>query len=147
MKLSENSQNIFAVFFNECNYCGISEFSNVQIYSRRGSWLITNTLMVDGITFGRHIFVHPKFVWRDENKKLRIQEKLVAHELVHVLQYKNLGTFGFLKKYIADFWKIFKQKDKWNSKTWFEAYLELPHEVEARKVASDFVRWFENQGQ
>lgn len=144
MNLSKNSHKLFAEFFEECDLCDTLEFPKVQVYSRRGSKILTRILMVEGITFGRHIFVQPKNVWRDEKNKLRIHQKLMAHELVHVLQYQQQGFFGFLRKYVSDFWRLFKQKEKWNLKSWFESYRDLPHEIEARKVASEFINWIEN---
>ena len=141
MRLSEPAHNIFARFFNDCELCESFEFPKVQVYVRRGSWVVTNILMVDGITIGRHVFVNPRLVSRDQNDLLRISKTLMAHEIVHVLQYQREGFRRFLTTYVLDFWKIFKRKKKWNLRTWFESYLEIPHEIEAREVASEFSQW------
>lgn len=141
MKLSENSQKIYAEFFQDCDICRFFEFPKVQIYSRNGSKILTKILNVEAITFGKHIFVHPKYIRRDEKKRLRIYDKLLAHELVHVLQYQKHGFVRFLKKYIRDFWNAFKKKEKWNLETWYESYSEIPYEIQARKFAADFMHW------
>jgi hypothetical protein len=145
MKLSPNTHQIFTDFFSECNFCEGLEFPKVQIYSRTGAKILTKIIAVDGITFGRHIFVNPKFVKVDKNGNLVIQKKLLAHELVHVMQYEKLGFWGFLRKYFKDFWRIFKNKEKWSFVTWFESYRDIPHEVEARHFASNFMEWIEFQ--
>jgi len=143
MRLSENSNKLFEEFFNQCNLCEGFEFPKVNVFARRGAWLLTNVLLVDGITIGKHIFVNPRYVWRGSTRKLRIEQKLMAHEFVHVLQYERLGFAKFLWVYVTDFWRIFRQKEKWNFKTWFESYLEIPHEIEARKFADEFMDWIE----
>ncbi len=141
MRLSDPAYKLFSDFFSDCELCEGAPFPNVQVYARRGSWLVTNLLMVDGITIGRHVFINPKLVSRDRRNLLTISKTLMAHELVHVIQYQRLGFWKFLSVYVRDFWKIFKKKKKWNLRSWFESYLEVPHEVEAREIASDFSRW------
>lgn len=145
MKISENSHKLFADFFQTCGFCQDDAFPKVEVYAKRGAWILTNILFVDGITLGKYIFVAPKFVWRDHKSKLKIRHKLIAHELVHVIQYQQFGFWRFIRKYIGDFWKIFKQKEKWNFKTWVESYLELPQEIEARHIADEFIDWLEKK--
>ncbi|NNE99785.1 MAG: DUF4157 domain-containing protein [Pyrinomonadaceae bacterium] len=141
MRLSENSNRLFKEFFDQCRLCEGFEFPDVNVFARRGAWLLTSILMVDGITLGANVFVHPKFTWRTPSDKLNIERKLMAHELAHVLQYKRLGFVRFLRDYIRDFWTIFSKKKKWSPRTWFESYLEIPHEIEARKLADEFIDW------
>ncbi len=141
MRLSESATSLFTKFFEDCKRCEGFEPFEIQVYVRRGSKILTSILMVDGITIGRHIFVSPKLVSRDANDLLRISKTLIAHELVHVFQYRRLGFLKFLYVYVNDFWKIFRKKKKWNLKTWFDSYLEIPHEIEARDVASEFSVW------
>ena len=143
MRLSENANNLFLDFFDECDRCDPAELPDVQIYAKRGSWLLTNLFFVDGITLGRHVFVNPKLARRDDENLLRVSKSLIVHELVHVMQYQRLGHWKFLRVYVSDFWVIFRRKKKWNPGAWFEAYLEIPHEIEAREVASEFSQWFE----
>jgi len=141
MLLSKYAHNLYADFFEQCDFCDKSAFPAVQVYSRRGSWILTKILGVDGITFGSHVFVNPKFVIRDKQNLLRVPKELIAHELVHVIQYRKLGFWGFLRIYIKDFWTIFKAKDHWNLRSWFDSYREIPHEKEARRFAMKFNAW------
>ncbi len=103
MNLSENSHKIFAEFFHKYELCETFEFPEIQVYSRKGSQILTSILNVEGITFGRHIFVQPKYVRRDDKSRLQIRRKLIAHELVHVLQYQMVGFAKFLFNYVRDF--------------------------------------------
>jgi hypothetical protein len=141
MRLSEHAHKLFAAFFSAQKICDSNDFPDVRIYAKRGSWLLTNLIMVDGITFGRHIFINPKFVSRDVENRLLVSKKLLAHELVHVLQYQQEGVWGFLIDYAGDFLVIFRKKDKWSLRSWFESYQEIRHETEARNVAAKFTRW------
>lgn len=70
---------------------------------------------IAAITFGNTIF------YFDE-----ITEQILMHELVHVRQYKELGFFGFLKKYL----KEYKEK----------GYSSISLEIEAYSIAGDFSR-------
>lgn len=51
-----------------------------------------------GQTWGRFILLNRKY-------KEVIDAKLVAHELVHVVQWKQHGVFGFGLKYL---WQLFR---------------------------------------
>ena len=65
----------------------------------------------DAITFGRHVFV---------SSRGYDDQKLLAHEQVHINQYAKEGFIWFILKYI-----------------WFSVrygYYNNPFEVEARKV-------------
>ncbi len=142
MQLSQNGQKLFAEFFSDSGLCGENEFPDIRVYAKRGSWIVTNLLMVEGITFGRHVFINPRLITRDESNVLRMSKILMAHEIAHVIQYERDGSVNFLKSYIGDFWRNFRKKRKWSLSTWFESYMEIPHEVEARKIAAEFTSWF-----
>lgn len=143
MQLSKNAHKLFADFFCDSDLCEVHQFPDIQVYAKRGSWVVTNLLMVDGITFGRHVFINPRLISRDQKSLLRISKILMAHEIAHVIQYQREGSLNFLLNYFRDFWRIFRNKEKWDLRTWFESYMEIPHEVEARKVASEFSSWLE----
>ena len=46
-----------------------------------------------GLTLGSHIFLGPPAA--------QVWPALVAHEFAHVVQWRDMGTFGFLKAYIG----------------------------------------------
>ncbi|MCB1023296.1 MAG: DUF4157 domain-containing protein [Acidobacteria bacterium] len=145
MQLSRAAHKLFEDFFCQRGHCNRQDFPEIEIYAKRGSWLITNLIMVDGITFGRYVFVNPGLTERDEKRVLRVSKILIAHEMAHVLQYQRLGFSRFMKSYLSDFLRIFVKKDKWNLQTWFESYSEIPHEVEARRIASEFSVWLKTK--
>lgn len=145
MKLSKDAHKLFAEFFCDSDLCRVQEFPDIQVYAKRGSWILTNLLLVDGITFGRTIFIRPKLTKRDKDSVLRVSKTLMAHEITHVLQYKREGLYKFLLNYFRDFWRIFRKKKQWNLRSVFESYKKIPHEVEARKVAVEFSNWLAGQ--
>ncbi len=145
MRLSEYANSLFSDFFSDSEICESGRFPKVEVYARRGSWLVTNLLMVDGITIGRFVFINPKLVKRDQDRLLRISQTLMAHELAHVLQYQREGFFPFLIGYVKSFWEIFRKKERWNFRSWYESYFEMPQEVEAREIAAEFSKWIEQR--
>lgn len=55
---------------------------------------------------------------------------LLAHELIHVRQWNELGTVGFLFRYLRDFLRAMKADRNWN-----RAYRRIGAETEARRLA------------
>lgn len=146
MRLSKKSHGLFTQFFESEGLCGSGELPDVRIYARTGARLLTGFLLVDGITFGRTIFVSPRFVGRNTSGLLVISKQLLAHEIVHVLQYGEQGFASFFRQYVGDFWKEFRKKKRWSAKSWYEAYRTVPHEVEAREYAMKFRIWYKSKG-
>lgn len=139
MHLDQLSHRRFEEFFRD--FYGDDELvlPKIHIYSRRGSWLITTILKINGITIGRHIFIQPQFTWRDSQNRLCAPKDLIAHELTHSVQYARQGFFGFLKSYLGDFWKLLRKTKKWDFDSRHQAYLEIPQEIEARRAARIFI--------
>ena len=81
-----------------------------------------------GMTLGRLIFV-----LRDGDRSGR--RVLLAHELVHVEQYAELGTARFLRRYVGEYFV-----NLWRLRNHRRAYLAISLEAEARAAAS---RWAE----
>jgi len=77
-----------------------------------------------GITLGKYIFLSKKLEY--DGKSL-----LIAHELVHVRQWHELGVIGFLWKYLSEFFKgLVKEKN------WMKAYNKISLEQEAQLIAN-----------
>lgn len=57
-------------------------------------------------------------------------EALLAHELVHVRQWRELGGYPFLREYFGSYLR--GRRSGFNHR---EAYLAIPFEQEARRLA------------
>ncbi|HRH45101.1 MAG TPA: DUF4157 domain-containing protein [Pyrinomonadaceae bacterium] len=141
MKLSRETHFQLQVFFRKYFDDNNLQLPAVEIYVNRGAGFITKILSVHGITIGRHIFIKPQIAKYDERKLLTISKNLLAHEVTHVVQYQQLGFFGFLFKYTKDYLLILRGKKKWDALSRNQAYWEIPHEIEARDAAQEFEKW------
>ena len=81
-----------------------------------------------GMTIGRFVFLRS-----DTDRSGR--RELLAHELVHVRQYHEHGTIGFLRHYLGQYASSLRRHRRHR-----RAYLEMPFEIEARAEAR---RWLE----
>jgi len=76
-----------------------------------------------GMTLGRFILLADMVPPTDG-------DLLLAHELVHVRQWSELGLVGFSYRYLRDFLAGIRRHRRWH-----QAYSEIEAEVEARRVA------------
>lgn len=143
MKLAETShrklESFFREYLNEENF----RLPVIHFYIGKPTNFLTALISVHGITFGRRIFIAPKFLSLNQNKLLKLPEELVVHEITHALQYKREGFVRFFYKYLTSFWRNLKKKEKWDGDSRQEAYLDIPFEIEARAAAAKFVKWNE----
>jgi hypothetical protein len=141
MKLAESSQKKLEIFF--CEFYSDENFRlpTINFYGGRFSRLFTSILHVHGITFGRHIFIQPDLITKDFENRRKLSLELAAHEIVHVLQYKNAGFLVFFYKYLTSYWNNIRPKNDWSADSRHEAYREIPFETEAREIAAKFVEW------
>ena len=79
-----------------------------------------------GMTVGRLILV-----LRDDDRSG--QRTLLAHELVHVEQYADLGIIRFLRRYVREYFA-----NLWRLRNHQQAYLAISFEAAARAAAE---RW------
>lgn len=141
MKLATSSHQKLELFFREYLNDESFRLPQVNFYVGNITRFVTNIIKVHGITFGRSIFILPTFLITNQKNLLTLPEKLVAHEVAHVLQYRREGFIRFFYKYVTNFWKNLRTKKKWDVLSRQEAYLEIPFEIEAREVAEKFVEW------
>lgn len=141
MKLAATSHQKLEAFFRE--YLNDESFRLPAIYFYAGKFtkLFTTLISVHGITFGRRIFITPKFLSLNQSNFLKLPEELVAHEITHTLQYRREGFVGFFYKYLTSFRRNLQKKERWNVESRHEAYLDIPFEIEARATAAKFVEW------
>lgn len=145
MLLAKSSHDTFEEFYREFFNEKSRSIPEIKIYARRGAGLVTKFLNINGITFGRRILIRPELITSSHGAPLRAPKALIAHELAHVLQYQRLGFFRFFYTYLGGYWQALKKKKKWDANARLEAYLEIPHEIEARQFAADFLVWLENR--
>ena len=79
-----------------------------------------------GMTVGRLILV-----LRDDDRSGK--RTLLAHELVHVEQYADLGIIRFLRRYVREYFA-----NLWRLRNHQQAYLAISFEAAARAAAD---RW------
>lgn len=80
----------------------------------------------DGMTIGRFVLLRGD----------RITQRgttLLAHELVHVRQFAELGAVRFLSQYVGAY-----LRNLWKFRNHRRAYLEIPLEIEARREAAEW---------
>ncbi len=79
-----------------------------------------------GITLGRFVIV-------GKGCPCDGSSTLIAHELVHVRQWFELGALGFLGSYLSDFFTgLLKMR------SWRKAYRNIGLEIEARKACESW---------
>lgn len=139
MHLDCDSHSQFEIFFRDFYGDDKLLLPKIHVYSRRVSLIVTTVLQVNGITLGRHIFIHPNFTRRDEQNRLCAPKSLIAHELTHSVQYARQGFFGFLKTYLGEYWRLLRKTKKWDFQTRMQAYFDIPQEIEARRAARVFL--------
>ncbi|MGI8684504.1 MAG: eCIS core domain-containing protein [Acidimicrobiales bacterium] len=86
----------------------------------------------DGMTLGRFVLLR-----RDEPDQRTGERELLAHELVHTVQYAELGMPRFLWRYVVAYLRNRRRLGRHR-----DAYLAIPFEEEARAAAA---RWAEHR--
>ncbi len=143
MRLSKDSQKRLEEFTKLFFQDEFKSLPKMKIYANHGADLLTRILNVQGITFGTYVFLQPSLIWLNERKQICAPKWLIAHEYAHVLQYRRLGTIKFLFSYFRDFRRGLKNHKKWDFNARVEAYLEIPHEIEARRFENEYLKWLE----
>jgi hypothetical protein len=110
--------------------------------SRLLGWIV-RAFHLGAITFGRRIFVLPKYIQRDEKGRLTIPGWLAAHEATHVLQYERAGFTGFLILYLRGYWRALRAQKMWNGAAHRAAYLAIMEESEAHEAEKAYATWSE----
>jgi hypothetical protein len=114
----------------------------VFIYSGRCARYLTRSFNILAITFGRRIFVAAKTVRRDDEGRLVVSARLIAHEAVHVVQYQQAGFIGFLFSYAREYWRALKgQRQGCGKAARLAAYFAIKHECEAYEAESAYAVW------
>ncbi len=104
-------------------YDHISQMLTNRVRLVKVPWLPNGA---DGLTIANVVLVK-KFVDPEDFREL------IAHELVHVRQWKEYGIVGFLSRYVIGYLKGLKKH-----RNHYQAYLDIPFEIEARAEAKNW---------
>ncbi|MBA3806611.1 MAG: DUF4157 domain-containing protein [Acidobacteria bacterium] len=141
MRLATESHQLIETFMAERFGLEMQKLPPISLHHGRVAGWLTRTLKISAITFGRHIFVAPKRVARDESGRLSIPGWLIVHEATHVLQYERAGFFGFLFSYLCGYWRALRAQQMWNKGARMAAYLAIEEECDARDAEAAFKDW------
>jgi hypothetical protein len=145
MKLGEKSHKKIEEFFREHLRDENFNLPEIQFYGGKFTNFLTTRLKIEGITIGRRVYICPANFRHSETGKLRLDEELAVHEIAHVLQYRREGFFRFLWLYQKSYYANLRKQAKRDLYARAEAYLEIPFEIEARRIASKFADWSRNR--
>jgi|ERR1043165_3818167 hypothetical protein len=149
MKLASESRQRIEKFLRDHFHDEKLELPTIHLYCGRFSRLLTGAFDILAITFGRRIFVAPKVVKLDEEKRLTVPASLVAHEATHVVQYSNAGFLGFLISYLSEYLRgLRSQQQGWGKAARKAAYFGIKQEREAYEAEAAYAIWnaMEEQG-
>lgn len=145
MKLSENSHRRLEEFFRVFLKNERFELPKIEFYAGKFAAQLTHIIGVHGITLGRSVIILPSLVSLNRKNQKKLPEDLIVHEIMHVIQYRNLGHARFLYQYLKFYWTNLRQTGEWNFAARRRAYLDIPFEIEARAAAEEYLRWKEEQ--
>ncbi|HMF58575.1 MAG TPA: DUF4157 domain-containing protein [Pyrinomonadaceae bacterium] len=146
MILSADSHAKIEAFHRSYNKDGGINLPPVYVYSGSFSRWLTHQFGINAITFGRHVFVNPDLVEKDEGGLLRAPAWLIAHETTHVLQYERAGSLGFLIRYLSDYLLALRElRWKMDKDTKMQAYHAIRVEQEALAAEHAFRRWKDDE--
>jgi hypothetical protein len=116
----------------------------IYFYESRLLGWIVRAFHLGAITFGRRIFVLPKYIERDTRGRSTIPGWLAAHEATHVLQYERAGFGSFITRYLRGYWRALRAQKKWNGEAAHKAaYLAIQEECEAHEAENAYAAWSE----
>lgn len=110
MRLSAAAQKHIEEFYREYLLDDDLKLPPIRVYCGWLATLVTGISRVGAITFGSHILVTRRRIHTDEVHRLLMPAKLLAHETMHVLQYRRAGIAGFLFSYSSGFWRELRRK-------------------------------------
>ena len=141
MRLAPSAQARLEKFMREHVGDPALQLPRIRMHSGGFSRWLTKSLKVGAVTVGRHIFVAPVMVGRDEEGRLTFPGWLLAHEALHVLQFEREGYVRFLIKYLRDYFGALKAIGGWDAGARMAAYLAIGHECEAREAEAAYHSW------
>jgi hypothetical protein len=111
------------------------DFGRVKIHRDFLARRITRRLKARAVTIGNRVFLAPG----EDPEDYPFGFLLMAHELVHVIQYRNQGFVPFLARYFRDLGRGLLK-----GKRTFEAYRAVPAEQQAFEIEAEIREWVKN---
>ena len=115
----------------------------VSIHADQWAHTLTKPFRFGAITFGRHVFVATSLVARDGDEQMRVPGWLVAHELMHVIQYERAGMTRFLFAYLREYARALRRGRRLNAAGHWLAYRAIAQEAEAYRAEAAYRQWAE----
>jgi Domain of unknown function (DUF4157) len=115
----------------------------VLIHANQWTRTLTKPFRFGAITFGRHVFVGTNLVARDGDGRMRVPGWLLAHELMHVIQYERAGMRRFLSAYLREYAQAMRRGRKLNATGHWLAYRAITQETEAYAAEAAYRQWSE----
>jgi hypothetical protein len=140
MRLARESHQRLEAFFREHLCDQELLLPPVYVYRGRVARRLTRWLRTGAITFGRRILFSPDWVSNEEGIQA-VPGWLMAHEVMHVLQYEREGVLRFIFNYVRGFWRALRERGKWDSQARVAAYLAIAEERAALEVEHAYKSW------
>jgi len=113
----------------------------LTVYCGKWAGLVTRLIGVAAITLGRFIIVTPRLTTRDAAGRRSLPGWLMAHEAVHVIQYRRAGAARFLIEYFGGYCRSLREGRSVNAAGRMRAYLSLAEECDARAAEVAYGVW------
>ena len=139
MRLSAESHERVERFFRAHKGDPSLSLPPVFVHAGRFAGLLTKFAGTGAITLGRHVFVKPSLIERDERGRALFPSPLLVHEAAHILQFEERGYARFLRDYLRGYWRALRGGGVWNADGRMAAYLSIEEEREACEAEDAFV--------
>ena len=140
MKLAPEAHLRLEKFFREHLKDNELELPPIHVYTGGIARLLTKLLHTGAITFGRRILFSPTWI-KEEQGRRSLPGWLLAHEVMHVLQYEQEGVLRFFFNYVRGYWRALRKSGKWDSRARVAAYLAIAEERAAQEVERAYHAW------
>lgn len=107
-----------------------SDSSNVILHRGRLSHYAATLMRADAFTLGRHVFLSKTAAFEIAGRSAS-GTSLLAHEMVHVEQYRRRGVTRFLARYFGEY-----LVGRARGRSHRESYLAIGFEREAREASA-----------
>lgn len=134
MKLSDDTHDDLQHFFRQHLNDSELRLPPITIHAGLLARILMRTVGMGAITFGRHVFVRPTLINKDDDGRATIPGWLLAHEAAHVLQYEQSGYLRFFRNYLRGYWRALREGKKWGAGGRMAAYMAIAEEHSAREA-------------